>query len=388
MYRKKLIFAAAFISILFFGMAITTLGSIVPELKEKFQMNEISLGVVFTILPLGILLGSLLFGPICDRFGYKILLAGACFSMCMGFEGIAFAYSKNILNVCIFLFGFGGGIINGATSALIADISETRKGANLSILGVFFGLGALLMPLILGFLEKIFSYEIIVSAVGWGTFAIGIFYLLISYPAPKISGHYPIKKSFSLLKDGTLLLIAFFLFFQSAFEGIINNWAPTFLTTEYVIPQKKALIALSISVVGMVIMRILLGSIFRNMRLSLIWIISFISLFIGLILLTQGSQFILFSLGLFLIGVGLAAGFPIMLGIVGQKFQELSGTAFSLAFTIALSGNMMINYAMGWIAHNYGIRHLITVGFVELFVMIILCFLIVKKVNRPKVSTT
>ncbi len=178
----------------------------------------------------------------------------------------------------------------------------------------------------------------------------------------------------------------FFFFFQSAFEGIINNWTPTFLTTEYVIPQKNALIALSISVVGMVIMRILLGSIFRNMRLSLIWMISFTALFFGLILLNQGAQFILFSIGLFLIGAGLAAGFPIMLGIVGQKFQELSGTAFSLAFTIALSGNMIINYAMGWIAHNYGIRHLITVGFVELLVMILLCFLIVKKLNQTKVS--
>jgi MFS family permease len=384
MFRKKLIFSAAFISILFFGMAITTLGSIVPELKEKFQLNDVSLGVLFTILPLGILLGSLLFGPICDRFGYKILLAAACFSMFIGFEGIAFASSKSILNFCIFLFGFGGGIINGATSALISDISEQRKGANLSILGVFFGLGALSMPLILGFLEKIFSYEMIVAVVGAATFIIGIFYLLISFPPPKQSDHYPIKKSLSLLKDPILLLVSFFLFFQSAFEGIINNWTPTFLTSEYAIPQKNALIALSISVVGMVIMRILLGSIFRNMQLKSIWIISFAALFLGLILLAQGNQFLFFTTGLFLIGAGLAAGFPIMLGLLGQRFQGLSGTAFSLAFTIALAGNMIINYAMGIIAHNYGIHHLITVGFAELLIMMVLCYFIVRKAKVEK----
>ena len=38
----------------------------------------------------------------------------------------------------MFLFGLGGGAINGATSALVSDISEKEKGANLSLLGVFF----------------------------------------------------------------------------------------------------------------------------------------------------------------------------------------------------------------------------------------------------------
>ena len=188
----------------------------------------------------------------------------------------------------------------------------------------------------------------------------------------------------SLLKDPILLLVSFFLFFQSAFEGIINNWTPTFLTSEYAIPQKNALIALSISVVGMVIMRILLGSIFRNMQLKSIWIISFAALFLGLILLAQGNQFLFFTTGLFLIGAGLAAGFPIMLGLLGQRFQGLSGTAFSLAFTIALAGNMIINYAMGIIAHNYGIHHLITVGFAELLIMMVLCYFIVRKAKVEK----
>ena len=50
----------------------------------------------------------------------------------------------------MFLFGLGGGAVNGATNALVSDISEKDKGANLSLLGVFFGLGALGMPFILG----------------------------------------------------------------------------------------------------------------------------------------------------------------------------------------------------------------------------------------------
>lgn len=383
MYRKKIIFSAAFISILFFGMAITTLGSIVPELKMRFQLDEIGLGVIFTILPLGILLGSLLFGPICDRFGYKLLLAFACLSMFLGFQGIAFAHEAFILQISVFLFGLGGGIINGATSALVSDISTESKGANLSWLGVFFGIGAFAMPLALGFLRKIIDYEYIISIIGWATFLVGLFYIFISFPVPKQLSTLPLSSSFKLLKKKILLLISFFLFFQSALEGIVNNWTPTFLTNVHGLSQEQALFTLSISVLGMILARIGWGSILKNISFAGVWLISFTALFAGLALLIFGNAPILFMIALFSIGFGLAAGFPIMLGRLGEQFQELSGTAFSIAFTIALAGNMIINYAMGVVAHKWGIESYTSVILVELVVMMLLCFFIIRK-NRRK----
>lgn len=382
MYKRKLIFGAAFIGMLFFGMGLITLGSVVPGLKEKYHLDEISSGTLFSILPFGILAGSLLFGPFCDKYGYKILLALSCFCMFIGFEGIAYAPSHSILKICIFLFGLGGGAVNGATSALVSDISEKDKGANLSLLGVFFGLGALGMPLILGVLENRFNYEMIVSIVGYATLAVGIFYLLISFPPPKQTSGFPITRSFSLIKDGVLILIAFFLFCQSSFEAIINNWTTTYLTNQLSIQPNKALYALSLFVVGMTVMRLLLGSIFRNADVRKIWIGSFSMIFFGLIFLAVGKTFNASVAGLILLGAGLGAGFPIMLGFVGNRYKELSGTAFSLVLVIALLGNMIINYSMGIIAQTYGIRHLITVAFIELAVMIVLCTGILKKLKN------
>lgn len=384
MYKKQLVFWAACIGILFFGMAITTLGSVVPQLKMKFHLDDISAGTLFSILPFGILIGSLFFGPFCDRYGYRLLLSLTCFSMFIGFEGIAYAPSHFVLKICIFLFGLGGGAINGATSALVSDISEKERGANLSLLGVFFALGALGMPFILGFLENSFSYEIVISIIGIATFIVGIFYLIIKFPPPKHAAGLPVKKSISLLKDSVLLLIAFFLFFQSAFEGIINNWTTTYLSGYLHILPAKALYALSLSVVGMTVMRLLLGSVLRNISAKKIWIIAFSLLLVGLLFLSFGKSFYPAVAGLILIGGGLAAGFPIMLGFVGDRFKELSGTAFSIAFVIALLGNMIINYGMGFIVQNYGIRHLVTVGFAEFFIMLILCITVLKNLNTNK----
>jgi MFS family permease len=388
MYNKKIIFWAACIGILFFGMGITTLGSVKHGLEQKYLLDEIASGTLFSILPFGILLGSLLFGPFCDKYGYKILLSLTCLSMFIGFEGIAYSPSHSLLKLSIFLFGLGGGAINGATSALVSDISDKDKGANLSLLGVFFGIGALGMPFLLGILENQFSYEVILSVVGFATLAVGIFYLLIKFPPAKQAQGFPVAKSLSLFKDSVLILIAFFLFCQSAFEAIINNWTTTFLTSGLAVPQNKALYALSLFVVGMTAMRLLLGSIFRNTSLKKLWIGAFSMIFLGLIFLFIGKYFYLSVAGLILLGAGLAGGFPLMLGLVGDRYKELSGTAFSLVFVIALLGNMLINYGMGIIAQLYGIRHLITVAFIEMIVMIILCYNILKNRAAKAESTT
>jgi len=52
-------------------------------------------------------------------------------------------------------------------------------------------------------------------------------------------------------------------------------------------------------------------------------------------------------IGTTLIGMGLAATFPATFGILGEKYSEMSGTAFSFALTIALTGNILLNVLVG-----------------------------------------
>jgi MFS transporter, FHS family, glucose/mannose:H+ symporter len=88
--------------------------------------------------------------------------------------------------------------------------------------------------------------------------------------------------------------------------------------------------------------------------------------------------------GLILSGAGLAGGFPLMLGFVGERFAHLSGTAFSFVFTIALLGNMLINYLMGIVVHKYGVPHLTTVAYIEIAIMAILFYFIIQKLKSTK----
>ncbi len=381
MQSNRLIFFCACLGMLLFGISLITLGSVASSLQQKFQLDPITSGTLFSILPVGILAGSLLFGPFSDRYGYKIILLLSCLFIFAGFQGIAYASSIGILKGCIFLFGFGGGAINGATNAVVSDISRKNKSANLSLLGVFFAIGALGMPFILGTLETSFSFESIVSSVGYLPLAISILYLFTRFPDAKQAEGIPLSKGLKLLQDSRLIAIGFFLFCLSSFEAIINNWTTTYLLHELSIVSSKALYALSLYVVGMACMRLLLGSVLRNINSANILTLSFLFLLAGCILLHSVSSYPIGVAGLVCIGIGLAAGFPIMLGFVGNLYAEVSGTAFSLVLTIALIGNMLVNFLMGIVVEEYGVSHLTTVAFSLLSIMFLLSLIILKKIN-------
>jgi FHS family glucose/mannose:H+ symporter-like MFS transporter len=387
MLNKKLIFWAACFGILLFGIGLITLGSIAPDLKTKFQLDDVSAGTLFSILPIGILIGSLFFGPVCDRFGYKIILIIACIGMFFGFEGIAKLSSLNLLKLCIFIFGISAGIINGATNAVVSDVSKGSEGANLSLLGVFFGIGALGMPFVIGVLKNNFSSYQIVEAVGWLTLAVGLFYMFIKFPPSKKAIGFTQTKASKLFKESYLWFIAFFLFFQGSIEAILNNWTTTYFTNHLSIIESNSLYALSLFVVGMTVMRLLIGSVFRTIKLPVLMYSSLTIVFIGILLLYFSQSYFVSVSGLILLGIGLAAGFPIMLGLAGNRYAAQSGTAFSFIFTIALSGNMLMNYLMGLIAKNYGIRHFTSVLFAEFLFLLFFCLLIFRSQRNKNPET-
>src|SRR3989442_13255301 len=108
---------------LLFGIVFLSLGSVVNLLQSKFNLDNNSIGTLTALLPFGILGGSLVFGPLVDRYGYKMLLILCALLVMIGLEGIALANSIAWVRLFIVVIGFGGGILNGGTNALVADIS-------------------------------------------------------------------------------------------------------------------------------------------------------------------------------------------------------------------------------------------------------------------------
>lgn len=185
-YHKNLVFTAACIGMCFFGVSMITLGAVLPSLIAKLNLSGLQTTSLVTFLPLGMLAGSLIFGPIVDRFGHKALLVPSCIIVLLGMEGLAFFESVPLLQASIVGIGLGGGILNGETNALVSDISgESEKGSRLSFLGMFYGLGALGIPMLLGSLSRHYSFETILLGIGVVMLAGIIFCIPVRFPAPK-----------------------------------------------------------------------------------------------------------------------------------------------------------------------------------------------------------
>ncbi|MEA4867450.1 hypothetical protein SDC9_104513 [bioreactor metagenome] len=351
-YRNKgATLAAGFTGMIFFGVSFVIMGAVLPSLIEKFGLDTTSASTLAGLLPLGILIGSLIFGPVIDRFGYKILIITASLVTMAGLELLAFCNTAQMARFAIFLIGFGGGTLNGLTNALVSDISDDKsRASNLSILGLFYTVGAIAIPLLFATLSKSTTYVTIVSSAGALVLLPVIFYLLVQFPEAKFKQGIPISKMASLLKEPFLIVLSFVLFFQSGLEGISNNWIPAYLEGISGVERNMAMYGLTAIILGVGTGRVVLGFLLRFVSRYITLLTSMIISASGMIILTYSGNTALIIPGTFMLGLGFASTFPVILGEVGEKYKEMSGTAFSIALVIALTGNTLLNLLVGMVS--------------------------------------
>ena len=387
MFNRKLVFAAACLGLLLFGIVFLSLGSVNNMLAERFALDDNGIGTLTALLPFGILAGSLIFGPIVDRFGYKWMLIFAALIVFIGLEGMAFANSKSLIQFFVFLIGFGGGVLNGATNALVADVSEGERGAKLSLLGVFFGIGALGMPSTLALLSRNFSLTAIVAGIGAFVLLPVIYFLVITFPPAKQQAEkFSITKSFALLKNPIFLFAGLALAIQSGMEGMSNDWMTRYFKKVTLVSEQaaewKTLLGLMAVTGAMVVARIVLSGLLKKIKSQVVLFVSIGLTAVGAILLMMANSYPVALTAALFIGAGLAAGFPVVLSYIGDLYPNQSGTAFSTIFFLALIGNMSINKAFGAIAQIHGVQQYTKVMLGCLGASAILLFLVLKQLRK------
>jgi MFS transporter, FHS family, glucose/mannose:H+ symporter len=389
MYKKHLVFGAACLGMLLFGIVFLSLGSVNNMLAERFHLDDNNIGTLTALLPLGILAGSLIFGPIVDRFGYKWLLIICAVLVMAGLEGMAFANSRGLIQIFVFLIGFGGGVLNGATNALAADVSEGERGARLSLLGVFFGVGALGMPSTLAALSRHFSLTAIVSGIGAFVVVPVAYFLAIAFPPPKQAAKPGAAwAGLAMLKQPIFLLAGLALAIQSGMEGMSNDWMTRYFKKVTLVGEQaaewKTLLGLMAVTGAMVLARIVLSGLLRRIRSQAVLFASLGVTAAGALLLMGATSYPVALAAALLIGAGLAAGFPVVLSYIGDLYPAQSGTAFSTIFFIALVGNMTINKSFGILAQIHGVQQYTKVMLGCLALSAILLFLVIKQLPRGR----
>ena len=107
-YSVSKVFVAACAGIAIFGVAMLALGAILSSLEARIP-GAVQLPKYLSV---GIIIGTLLFGPVVDKFGYKWILITASIAALAGLVGLALINDIALLTICIIVLGIGGGILN------------------------------------------------------------------------------------------------------------------------------------------------------------------------------------------------------------------------------------------------------------------------------------
>lgn len=341
-YSTKLVFMAACVGMSFFGVTMLSLGPILGPLNAVVE----GANALPSTMSIGIIIGTILFGPIVDKFGYKSLLILASICALAGVQGLANFADIKWLHCSIFSLGFGGGILNGLTNALVSDIYDDKKrGGRLGLLGAFYCVGALLWTLLNYFIPD-FRIPLGAMSIVMVLFIVAFFF--IAFPQAKPQGSVSVKKSLGLLKYPALLLFAVVLFFQCAFEGTSGNFTVQYLNHMGGMDNATATLAMTCYTIGMMGGRLPLGRIMCKLKeLGTLYLYLSVA-FAGVILFYAFADSVVAAyVAMALIGFGAGATFPVVLNFIGGAFKDLSGTAFSIALFIGLCGQSIGNSFMG-----------------------------------------
>ncbi len=346
------VFTAACAGMSFFGVTMLSLGPILGPLNAMVE----GANALPSTMSVGIIIGTILFGPIVDKFGYKWLLILASLFALAGVQGLATFSDLPLLHTSIFLLGIGGGILNGETNALVSDIyDDNKRGGRLGLLGAFYCIGALGWTLLNYFIP---DYRIPLNAVSLVMALFIVSFFFITFPKAKPQENVSVSKSLGLLKYPALILFAVVLFFQCAFEGTSGNFTVQYLTNTGGMDNATATLAMTWFTVGMLAGRLPLGNIMQKLKeLKTLYLYLTIA-FAGVVLfLADSSSAIAAYAAMVLIGFGAGATFPVVLNYIGGAFKDLSGTAFSIAMFIGLCGQSLGNKFIGvqYDTANYGI---------------------------------
>lgn len=364
-YSVERVNLAAYLGCAFFGVTMLSLGVVLPPL-QKLMPEALALPPIISV---GIITGTILFGPIMDKYGYKWLLTGATIFLLVGLMGMAYSMSINVLRVCIFFIGFGGGILNGETIAIVSDINDdAHRTIKLSILGGSYCVGCIIWTLSC-YIFPNYKIPLVSSAIIMASSV--VFFIATKFPeakgkvsAKKIAeenaadgvaqvkeenGLVSFFKSFALLKYPVLVIVAIMLFFQTALEAVSLTFTTSYITKfPGGLTIKQAIFSLTLMTIGMMAGRFSVPLMIKKLRDIVALDVYLLLAFTGCILLillpiSVSAVYVAMTL----IGFGIAATPPIILGYLGGVFHKKSGAAFSLAIFIALCGQLVANLLIG-----------------------------------------
>lgn len=346
---------AAILAIFIYGMIAAMLGTILPDLSDRFHLRPTQNGTIAFAQALGLMIASVGVGPLLDTQGDKIgLILGLA---CIAFALFLLPRSQGFRPIVLlmFLLGIGGGIVVTGANALVSGVSETHRATALNLVNLFFGLGGLATPFIAANLFKK-NWVRLCYTVASLTVVTLIVQAVSPMPAPAGPSGFVFANAGTVFGQPLLYLLGLFLFLYITCEVGVWNWLPRHLIAQG-IPESRALNILSLGfALGLLIGRVGVSPILIRVPAVEVTLAASIAMAITTFLMLRTNKPSAAFALVFIAGVSMAPVFPTTLAIVGTAFPRMSGTAIGFVITCGWAGLAVSSRLIGAIAGGDPLR--------------------------------
>ncbi len=388
MKNNNFIYWASNFTYIIQGMVTTSMGLLLPHMMLNYSIDYAQGGSMIFFLLIGGVISSTYGGMLISRTGEKALVILGALFIIAGYTATIFASNIIVVYILFFIVGTGTGFFNIALNTLVAGVSGSSP-KKISILHMFFAVGALLMTLLAAAINnfnlswKVYLYVVILlSAISIALFS----KINVETSAKKKENH---KIDWSFLKKPDLYVFITLLFFYVGSETAVNGWIVTFLNDSKIISEGSSSYVLSILWGLVIIGRFANQKLNENISMETRTIVcAFVILvsYIALITTTAAAGVVL---SVVVLGLAMSAFFP---NAVANAAERLSDNASALGLLLSFGGlgGSVIPWLNGVIADSYGISvsmKAIIVSILLLFIAAIINVLLKKTKEKNSVSS-
>lgn len=349
----KLAAPIALLCVFGLGIVFSIIGAVSLGLCTELGISEdeagTAVGKLISALMFTSLIIILLIGPLVDKYGHKpfaivgFLVSAACIG------ALAFAGSYAVALIACVILGVGGMCLNTVGNTLIPQVlfDGQNPPAALNLGNVFFGVGGLLTPLIVGLL---------IGGLGYGP-AVTVIAVVVLLPIvlaamgrdyPDVAVGFSAREAVRLLATGAVIAGGLALFCEIALEVCMMGFIPTYLQDVGLDQGTATTYGLPAFWLALIISRLIASRVVTPERgvAAIVAMAILAALGVG-IMCVSGSPGLGWA-GVIIVGLALGPNFPNIAGVTFGKYHAaVHGSAFGLIFAIGLLGGTTVPIAFG-----------------------------------------
>ena len=352
---RRLLITAAILAIFIYGMIAAMLGTILPDLSDRFHLTPAQNGTIAFAQAVGLMIASIGVGPLLDAQGDKagILLGLGLILAALLLLPRSRGYGSIV--ALLFLLGLGGGIADTGANALVSGLSPDHRAIALNLVNLFFGLGGLVTPFISANLFKR-NWVRLCYTVALVTVGTGVIQILVKTP-PQVAGTgFVLTKAAPMLEQPLILMLGLLLFLYVSCEVGVWNWLPRHLIAQG-IPKSRALNILSLGfALGLLLGRVAISPVLIRVPSIEVTLAASAVMAVTTYLMLRTSKASTAAVLVFITGLAMAPVFPTTLAITATAFPHMPGTAIGFVMTCGWAGLAVSSRIIGAIAGNDPLR--------------------------------